>query len=120
MRTAFSKLSSGPCGAYLNTSWRLSYAGLPGADWAPFAQLVLEAAYATIAEGVLNAALGRSNIVLLTRLGGGAFGNDARWIDAALLRVKKLFTSYDLDVRMVHYGWWAAHSIFGTRPFQKV
>ena len=83
----------------------VSYAGLPGADWAPFGQLVLEAAYeATFAEGVLNAARGKSNIVLLTRLGGGAFGNDGRWIDAALVRARELFTDYDLDVRMVHYG----------------
>jgi hypothetical protein len=83
----------------------VSYADLPGADWAPLAQLVLEAAYeATLAEGVLNAARGRSPIVLLTRLGGGAFGNDAAWIDAALLRARKLFSEYDLDVRMVQYG----------------
>ena len=83
----------------------VSYAGLPGADWASFGQLVLEAAYeATLAEGVLNAARGKSNIVLLTRLGGGAFGNDPRWIDEALLRCRKLFTTYDLDVRMVQYG----------------
>ena len=78
---------------------------MSGADWEPFAQLILEAAYeATLAEGVLNASRGRSNIVLLTRLGGGAFGNDARWIEAARVRAQRLFADYDLDVRLVRYG----------------
>jgi hypothetical protein len=55
--------------------------------WRPFAELVLDAAYeATVLAAVLNARRGASNIVLLARLGGGAFGNDDAWIDAAMRR----------------------------------
>ena len=83
----------------------VSYAGLPRADWPPFAQLVLEAAYeATLLEGVLNARRGASNVVLLTRLGGGAFGNDDRWINAALIRALQLADGHGLDIRLVSYG----------------
>jgi hypothetical protein len=56
---------------------------------------------------------GASNIVLLTRLGGGAFGNDDAWIDAAMRRalahesqrfrsrcsVGELWTTAPLDAR---------------------
>jgi hypothetical protein len=69
------------------------------------AGLVLEAAYeATLWAAVLNARRGRSRTVLLTSLGGGAFGNDETWIDAALLRALKLATGFELDVRLVSYG----------------
>ncbi len=54
--------------------------------------------------GVLNARRGASNIVLLTRLGGGAFGNDDAWIDAAMTRALALARDYALDVRLVSYG----------------
>ena len=48
---------------------------------------MLEAAYeGTLLAGLINAARGASNRVLLTRLGGGAFGNADDWIDAAMLR----------------------------------
>ncbi len=40
-------------------------------------RVVLEAAYeARLLAGILNERRGMSNRVLLTRLGGGAFGND--------------------------------------------
>ena len=84
----------------------ISYARLPrNADWRPFATLVLEAAYeATLLEAVANARRGASYTVLLTRLGGGVFGNEDRWIDVALVRALNLMQAYDLDVRMVSYG----------------
>jgi protein-tyrosine phosphatase len=73
--------------------------------WQAFASLVLEAAYeATLLAGVLNAQNGASNVVLLTQLGGGAFGNDERWISAATLRALELVRDYDLDVKLVSYG----------------
>ena len=47
------------------------------AHWESFATLILQAAYeATLWAAVLNAQRSASNVVLLTRLGGGAFGND--------------------------------------------
>ena len=48
---------------------------------------MLETAYeATLLAGILNARRGVSNRVLLTRLGGGAFGNDPTWINDAINR----------------------------------
>ena len=73
--------------------------------WQPFAELVLEAAYeATLWAAVLNARRGASNIVLLTRLGGGAFGNDDAWIDAAMRRALTWSKIFGLDVRLVSFG----------------
>ena len=83
----------------------VAYAGLPSAAWAPFARLVLEAAYeATLLAGVRNAARGVSNRVLLTRLGGGAFGNDEAWIDDAMTRALLIASHHDLEVVVVSYG----------------
>ena len=53
---------------------------------------------------VLNAQRGASNVVFLTLLGGGAFGNPSSWIDAAMRRALKLMMTFDLDVRLVSYG----------------
>lgn len=73
--------------------------------WEPFARLILEAAYeATLLAGVLNARRGASNVVLLTRLGGGAFGNDDRWIEAGIRRALDHVLSAGLDVCNVSHG----------------
>lgn len=83
----------------------VAYGRHPAAAWAPFARLVLEAAYeATLLATVLNAARGVSNRVLLTRLGGGAFGNMDDWIDDATMRALRLARQYDLDVAIVSRG----------------
>lgn len=83
----------------------VAYTSLPPKLWRPFAQLVLEAAYeATLCAAVLNARRGASATVLLTRLGGGAFGNDDAWIDAALRRAMTLAAGTGLDIRLVSYG----------------
>ena len=83
----------------------IAYSNIPTAAWCPFAQVILEAAYeATLSAAVLNAGRGCPPIVLLTRLGGGAFGNAGEWIDAALRRALRLFENYDLDVRLISRG----------------
>jgi hypothetical protein len=83
----------------------VAYSRVPAAHWEPFALLVLEAAYeATMWAAVLNAQRGVSNIAFLTFLGGGAFGNHGRWIDAAMRRALALVADVDLDVRIVSYG----------------
>ncbi len=83
----------------------VSYSELGPRAWAPLARLVLEAAYeATLLAAVLNAARGGSRRLLLTRLGGGAFGNDDGWIDDAILRTLGLASEHDLDVAIVSYG----------------
>jgi hypothetical protein len=83
----------------------VSYSGVFAAHWEPFALLVLEASCeATLWATVLNAQRGASNVVFLTLLGGGAFGNNERWIHEAIRRALALMTSFDLDVRLVSYG----------------
>lgn len=83
----------------------VAYAPAPTALWAPFASLILEGAYeATLWAAMLNAARGGSNVVFLTQLGGGAFGNDPAWIVAALRRALGLVRDCGLDVRVVSYS----------------
>jgi hypothetical protein len=83
----------------------VSYCGLPSPLWDPFARLVLEAAYeATLHAGRVNMARRGSATVFLTALGGGAFGNDDAWIDAALDRALQRFRDTPLDVRLVSHG----------------
>lgn len=82
-----------------------AYGRWPQPLWQDFAQLVLNAAYeATLLAGVLNSRQGGSNIVLLTLLGGGAFGNTPEWIHAAIQRALSKTQGYGLDVRLVSYG----------------
>lgn len=75
------------------------------AGWAPFARLVLQASYeATLLAAAEQAGAGGSNIVLLTRLGGGAFGNAPEWIDDAISRALSVVEHAGLDIRLVDYG----------------
>lgn len=85
----------------------VSYTSVPSQWWEPFATMVLEGAYeATLWTAALNAQHSGSNVVFLTQLGGGAFGNEPSWIHAAirrgLHRVKS--AGVNLDVRLVSYG----------------
>ena len=52
---------------------------------------------------VLNASRGASNAVLLTMLGGGAFGNEDDWILGAMRRALAAVSRFDLDVKVVSY-----------------
>ena len=73
--------------------------------WAPFAQLVLEAAYeATLCAAIVNARTHGTKTVFLTLLGGGVFGNDTAWILGALQRAVRLYQQAALDVAIVSYG----------------
>lgn len=83
----------------------LGYSHLSSREWEPFARLVLEATYeATLLAAVEQAAAGGSNIVLLTRVGGGVFRNDLAWIDAAVERAVDLVDDAGLDIRTVRFG----------------
>jgi hypothetical protein len=83
----------------------VAYGRAPQHHWETFARLILNAAYeATLLAGVLNARCGKSNIVLLTSLGGGAFGNAPLWIQDAMAQALDLMSGHDLDVRLVSYG----------------
>lgn len=78
--------------------------------WRVFASLILEAAY----EATMWAAAqrGRSNIVLLTLLGGGAFGNETEWIVGAIDRALRALSTFDVDARIVSYGA-SSHEVTG-------
>ena len=83
----------------------VAYGRVPQHHWEAFARLILSAAYeATLLAGVLNARRGKSNIVLLTSLGGGAFGNAPQWIQDAMAQALDLMSGHDLDIRLVSYG----------------
>ena len=74
-------------------------------NWARFATLVLEATYeATLLAAMLNMQRHGSPLVYLTRVGGGAFGNDGRWIAAAMQRALYSYKNAGLDVRIVSYS----------------
>ena len=83
----------------------VAYTPVPAHYWPAFSSVVLEAAYeATMWSAVLNARRGASKVVLLTLLGGGAFGNEDEWILSAMRRGLELLSSFDIDVRIVSYG----------------
>ncbi|WP_139857141.1 hypothetical protein [Bradyrhizobium ivorense] len=83
----------------------VAYGSAPQQHWSAFAQLVLDAAYeATMLEAVINCRRGASNILLLTSLGGGAFGNAPVWIHSAIRRAVMKVQRFDLDVRLISYG----------------
>ncbi|MCA9194711.1 MAG: dual specificity protein phosphatase family protein [Planctomycetales bacterium] len=82
----------------------VAYSGLPSRSWERFARLILEAAYeATFAASVLNASKTGNKSVYLTLLGGGAFGNDQVWIMDAIRRAARLYSRFDLDVKVVSF-----------------
>ena len=83
----------------------IAYTRIASPQWRAFAPLVLEAAYeATLWAAALNAQRGASNVVLLTLLGGGAFGNEETWILGAMRRALELASNCEVDVRIVSYG----------------
>ena len=83
----------------------VAYGRVPAVHWRDFGQLVLNAAYeATLLAGVLNSRQGGSNTVLLTLLGGGAFGNAPEWIHEAIKRALDKAQGHGLEVRLVSYG----------------
>jgi hypothetical protein len=83
----------------------VSYSRIPTGAWTAFATMVLEGAYeATVWAAVINAQRTSSNVVYLTRLGGGAFGNDNAWIQSSMRRALDIVKDVGLDVRLVSFG----------------
>jgi hypothetical protein len=83
----------------------VAYGGGPRSSWEAFARLVLEASYeATLLAAVEQSVAGGSNVVLLTRVGGGVFGNADAWIDDAIVRALGVVKHAGLDVRLVSFG----------------
>lgn len=88
------------------------YTTVPLDAWEPLATLVLDAAYeATLRVAVLESLEGvgaprpadEPRRVWLTFLGGGAFGNRADWIAAAIGRALARLEGTALDVHIAHY-----------------
>jgi hypothetical protein len=83
----------------------VAYTSIAPSHWKAFACLVLEGAYeATMWAAVVNAQRGASNVLLLTSLGGGAFGNDETWIIRAMRRALGMMRDTALDTKLVSYG----------------
>ena len=81
----------------------VAYSSVRQSDCSELASLILEAAYeATLSAAFLNGRRGGTTTVLLTRLGGGAFGNANAWIDHAILRALKVFQNSGLRVLLVN------------------
>lgn len=82
----------------------VAYGRQPTDAWTDFAKLILGAAYeATFLAAVINASGTGVNVVYLTMLGGGVFGNDDEWIIGAIERAFVKTKSHGLDVRIVSY-----------------
>jgi hypothetical protein len=79
------------------------HAPMPMELWRPFASLILEASYeATLLTGIVNHAENGCDRVYLTRVGGGAFGNEAGWIASAMRRGLRLVRR---PIRVVASPW---------------
>mmetsp|Transcript_12156 Transcript_12156/g.13485 ORF Transcript_12156/g.13485 Transcript_12156/m.13485 type:complete len:403 (-) Transcript_12156:78-1286(-) len=79
--------------------------------WKPLATTVLDATYeATLLMGIIKALQqpkGRRPIILLTKVGGGVFGNNDEWIRQSMFRaiesMEKQFPTIPMDIRIVHF-----------------
>jgi hypothetical protein len=82
----------------------LAYGTEPDSAWEPLARLVLGAAYlATLAATARAVAAGARPRLFLTRLGGGAFGNPASWITAAIQSALQRWRAAPLEVLLVSH-----------------
>jgi hypothetical protein len=83
----------------------IKYSKLPQSDWAPLAELVLEAAYeATLRAALIHARpVGGRKRVVLTALGGGVFGNDMNLIARVIVKTIKAFQTAGLDIVINEY-----------------
>lgn len=80
----------------------IAYNSYPPEEWRRFAQLVLDALYeATLLAGVVNLQRGGSRRILLTRVGGGAFGNPLPWIASAIDRAREVARDAGLELILV-------------------
>ena len=50
---------------------------------------------------MINLDINKSNVVYLTLVGGGAFGNELHWIYESLQKAIRKFKNTPLDVRVV-------------------
>lgn len=83
----------------------IRYSEVEGEKWAAFAQLILDALYeATFLIALQNMERSGNNRLLLTLIGGGAFGNEQDWIFRAIRKAVLLHANSPLEVDIVSYG----------------
>lgn len=84
----------------------VAYSNIPKYFWEDFAKLILDATYeATFFAALKNYQNTANNMLFLTLVGGGAFGNDDKWIFEAIEKSIFKFKKTPLDVKIVSYGW---------------
>jgi hypothetical protein len=82
----------------------VAYSGLSKDLWEPFSILILQASYeATLWSAIMNSKSGGSNKVFLTMVGGGAYGNDRKWILDAIAYAVVVTSDYGLNIKICHY-----------------
>lgn len=82
--------------------------------WENFARLILEATYeATFYAALKNYEITGNNKLFLTLVGGGAFGNELKWIFDSIEKAIVKFRNTPLDLRIVSYQ----KSNYYTRDF---
>lgn len=83
----------------------VSYSHIESFYWESFARVILEALYeATLYAGMINMEKNNSNLVYLTLVGGGAFGNEDYWILESMQKAIEKFKNVPLNVKIVSYG----------------
>lgn len=83
----------------------VTYSEVPVPYWENFASLILEATYeATLYVALKNMKENNCNLVYLTLIGGGVFGNEQKWIFDALEKAVLKFKNTGLDIRIVSYS----------------
>lgn len=74
-------------------------------DAEPLARLVQEATQeATIISSIINKQKTGCSKVILTKVGGGVFGNKHKWISDAINKALDKYPNFGLDVRQFHYS----------------
>jgi len=95
-----------------NSAISIGYCYLKDNAWEPIARIILDATYeATLLVGLLKtveariAGKAKDPVVLLTKVGGGVFGNDDVWIEAAMSRAIQSVQQFGvgMDIRIVHF-----------------
>jgi hypothetical protein len=96
------------------------YKSVRSIDWEPLAKIVLDATYeATFAAAALLARRRAARVSLvLTKVGGGAFGNRTQWIVDSIARAVGIFREHPLDVTLLHYGHEESAYVKALKPFK--
>lgn len=83
----------------------VAYSQIESFYWESFSRIILEALYeATLYAGMINMTKNHSNLVYLTLVGGGVFGNEEHWILESMQKAIEKFKNVPLNIKIVSYG----------------